>query len=349
MVVQMPAHAAGDTRAAMPRSTTISMRCSASSTYSSTPLLCSVSHTRSWLNSWRARMAASSPPSTASGWSRDSMATRTSPWWPRSPAAMAAVISSSKLAGKRRRSWNQPSNVFASTRCMRVMSPAPRGTAAAAPAAAQSAAAETTETAPAATADRAPAAGRQQHHDAAHHRAEHAGADGNQQPQQAANQRAAQRHPYQRMRPAQHAAQEDRGEQRDHQHALQPEAAILARRPFHRWRQWLAVNQLGQRADGVVDAAEIVARAELRRDVLADDARVGGVGDRALQAITDLDAHAPVVLGDEQQDAVIGALAADLVGFGDRQRVLLDRLLAGAAHHQHHQLRTLGLFQRHQL
>src|SRR6185312_2410267 len=324
---QIASHSPGATRAAMPRSATISMRCSASNTYSNTPLLCSVSHTRNWPNAWRARAAASSPPSTANGSSRDSIATHTSPWCVCSPAAIAAVISSSKAAGKRRRSWNQPSNRFASRRCMRAISPAPRGTAAAeaAAATAETAATEppapaaeatttkTAEAAPATATHRAPGSARQQHEDAPHHRTEYAGARRNQQPQQSPDDRTAHRGAHQRMRAAEHAAQEDSRKQRDHEYALEPRTVLLPRRAPHRRRQRFAFDQLGQRADRVADAAEVVAGAELGRDVFADDARVGRVGDRAFQPVTHLDAHGTVIFCDQQQHAVIGALAADLV------------------------------------
>src|SRR6185437_9029715 len=288
---QIASHSPGATRAAMPRSATISMRRSASNTYSNTPLLCSVSHTRNWPNAWRARAAASSPPSTANGSSRDSIATHTSPLCVCSPVAIAAVISSSKAAGKRRRSWNQPSNRFASRRCMRAISPAPRGTAAAeaAAATAETAATEPAEAAPATATHRAPGSARQQHEDATHHRTEYAGARRNQQPQQSADDRTAHRGAHQRMRAAEHAAQEDSRKQRDHEYALEPRTVLLPRRAPHRRRQRFAFDQLGQRADRVADAAEVVAGAELGRDVFADDARVGRVGDRAFQPVTYLD------------------------------------------------------------
>src|SRR6185312_12994905 len=338
---QIASHSPGATRAAMPRSATISMRCSASSTYSNTPLLCSVSHTRNWLKAWRARVAASSPPNTANGSSRDSIATHTSPLFVCSPAAIAAVISSSKAAGKRRRSWNQPSNKSASRRCMRAISPAPRGTAAAEAAAAtaetaaaevtataaeaaaataetaapettattaEAAPAKTAEAAPAAATDRAPGPARQQHEHAPHHRAEHAGARRNQQPQQPTDDRATHRGAHQRMRAAEHAAQEDSRKQRDHEDALEPRTMLLPRRATHRCRQRFALDQLGQRTDRVADAAEVIAAAEFGRDVLADDARIGRVGDRAFQPVTHLDAHGTIIFCDQQQHAVVGAL-----------------------------------------
>ena len=51
---------------------------------------------------------------------------------------------------------------------------------------------------------------------------------------------------------------------------------------------------------------------ELRRDVLVDDALGGDVGERAFEAVADLDAQRAVVLGDDEQRAVVDLLAADL-------------------------------------
>ena len=52
----------------------------------------------------------------------------------------------------------------------------------------------------------------------------------------------------------------------------------------------------------------------------------GDVGQRAFQAVADLDAQLAVVLGDDEQRAVVDLLAADLPGLRDAQRILLDGL-----------------------
>ena len=66
--------------------------------------------------------------------------------------------------------------------------------------------------------------------------------------------------------------------------------------------------------------------------------RDGDVGQRALEAVADLDAHLPVVLGDEEQRAVVLALAADLPLLGDADRIGLDRLRLRRRHDQHDEL-----------
>ena len=53
------------------------------------------------------------------------------------------------------------------------------------------------------------------------------------------------------------------------------------------------------------------------------------VGDLVLQAVADLDPDLPVVGHDEQDQAVVQALAADLPGLEGLDRVLLDGIAAG--------------------
>ena len=82
--------------------------------------------------------------------------------------------------------------------------------------------------------------------------------------------------------------------------------------------------------------------AEFRRDDLVDDAPRGDVGQRAFQAVADLDAQLAVVLGDHQQRAVVDLLAPDLPGLGDADRELLDRLGLRGRHDQHRDLAALA-------
>ena len=77
---------------------------------------------------------------------------------------------------------------------------------------------------------------------------------------------------------------------------------------------------------------------EVRRDRFADDPARRHVGQHALEAVADFDAHALVVLGDEEDRAVVLALLTDLPGLGDAQRVLLDRLRLGGRHDQDDEL-----------
>ena len=52
----------------------------------------------------------------------------------------------------------------------------------------------------------------------------------------------------------------------------------------------------------------------------------GGIGQRAFQAVAHLDAQRAIVLGDQQQRAVVGLRAPELPGLGHADRVLLDGL-----------------------
>ena len=90
------------------------------------------------------------------------------------------------------------------------------------------------------------------------------------------------------------------------------------------------------------NAAGEIAGLEFRRDDFVDDAPRGGVGERAFEAVADLDAQMAVVLGDDEQRAVVDLLAPDLPGFGDADRELLDGLLARRRHDQHRDLAALA-------
>ena len=61
--------------------------------------------------------------------------------------------------------------------------------------------------------------------------------------------------------------------------------------------------------------------AKRRRDRVVDDAAGREVGHRAFERLRDLDAHAAVVLRDDDSSAVADVLAADLPGVGDALRV----------------------------
>ena len=81
-------------------------------------------------------------------------------------------------------------------------------------------------------------------------------------------------------------------------------------------RQRLA---LGNRGDDAVhagiDPGRELALAEQRRHVFGNDPARCGVGQHALEAVSHLDAHLLVVLRDQEQRAVILALAPDLPFF----------------------------------
>jgi hypothetical protein len=69
----------------------------------------------------------------------------------------------------------------------------------------------------------------------------------------------------------------------------------------------------------------------------------------AASGIAHLDTHAPVVLRDQQQYAIVDALAANLIRSGDLQGIIFEIIRLRAADHQHHQLRALLFLQRGQL
>jgi hypothetical protein len=78
--------------------------------------------------------------------------------------------------------------------------------------------------------------------------------------------------------------------------------------------------------------------AKRRRDVLGDDAPRGDVGKHALEPVADLDPHLPVVLRDQEQRAVVLALAPDLPLLGNADRICLDRFRLRRRHDQHGEL-----------
>ncbi len=69
-----------------------------------------------------------------------------------------------------------------------------------------------------------------------------------------------------------------------------------------------------------------IALTETRHDIFFDDAFRLNIADRALKAVANLDTHRPVILGHQQQDTIVHALAPQLPGFGDSNRILFDSL-----------------------
>ncbi|AZK87660.1 hypothetical protein BO993_12150 [Xanthomonas oryzae pv. oryzae] len=116
-----------------------------------------------------------------------------------------------------------------------------------------------------------------------------------------------------------------------------------------RRRQGLTLDQAGQRRGCGTDAAGVIALTEAWRQILLDDAVRRDVGNGTFQAVTRLDAHAAVVLGHQQQHAVVHALAADLPLVEHALGVLLDRFGLRGRHDQDLQLRALALLQGQRL
>ena len=81
--------------------------------------------------------------------------------------------------------------------------------------------------------------------------------------------------------------------------------------------------------------------------VLVDDAIGGRVGQRALEAVADLDAHLAVVLARRAAATPSSTLlAAELPVLDDADRILLDLLGLRGRHDQHRDLAALALLER---
>lgn len=145
---------------------------------------------------------------------------------------------------------------------------------------------------------------------------------------------------YQQRHPAESAEQECDSQGLPYRAGLQ--------RVARRRRQRLAVDQSYQALRRRFQAAGVVLLTERRGHVFADDPPGIDVGDRSFQAITDFDAHAPIVLRHQHQDAVIDPLAPQLPRLEDPRRIGLDAVRIGAGHHQDRYLGTLPGLQRGQ-
>ena len=111
-----------------------------------------------------------------------------------------------------------------------------------------------------------------------------------------------------------HAPENRAADQRENeQERQQREEArhVLRGRTQFRRGQWLAFDHAHDAIDARIDAAVIIAALELRHDVLLDDAIRRGIRQRALDAVTHLDAHATIVQRDDDDRAVVDPLAAE--------------------------------------
>ncbi len=124
-------------------------------------------------------------------------------------------------------------------------------------------------------------------------------------------------------------------------------AATLLRRRGQRF----AVDQAREIGHRAAQSVVVAALAKSRDDRLGDHALGERVRNRPLEPVADFDAHLAVVLGDQHEHAVVDRLPIDLSaaeppGFGDADRVLLDRLRRGRADHQDRDLRALARLDR---
>ena len=147
--------------------------------------------------------------------------------------------------------------------------------------------------------------------------------------------------------PAKHASQdtaaEDRNQQPEHDQRFDVDA-VAARRAALGGRQRFARQFRFYGSHRRKDSADQVTAAKRRRHALLDDALGDRVGYRTFEAAADLDPHAPVVEGDQDQHAVVHAAAPDLPLVDDPNRIGLDRLRAGRAHDQHRDLTAVFRF-----
>ena len=115
--------------------------------------------------------------------------------------------------------------------------------------------------------------------------------------------------------------------------------------PRLRRGQLLAVDYSDDPVDACGNAAGKIPAPESRRDDFIDDALGGDVVKRAFKAVADLDAKFAVVLGNNQQCAVVDLLAPDLPGLGDPDRILLDGFRRRRRHDQHRDLAAFPRFE----
>ena len=98
----------------------------------------------------------------------------------------------------------------------------------------------------------------------------------------------------------------------------------------------------GQRGDDVVDAARDaaveIAGLESGRDGVRNDDAGDGVGQRALKAVADLDAHPPLLRRDQKERAVVVFGVAQFPGAKQPIGVRLDLLAVERGHGRHDEL-----------
>ena len=107
-----------------------------------------------------------------------------------------------------------------------------------------------------------------------------------------------------------------------------------------RWQRF-AVDEADEALDPGADAAVEVALLQIGHDDFSDDAIGDGVRDHALETVAYLYAQRPVILGDQQQGAVVDAFSAELPGFRDADAVLLDRFGLRGGDDEHRDLAAL--------
>ena len=98
-------------------------------------------------------------------------------------------------------------------------------------------------------------------------------------------------------------------------------------------------EQRHDRRDAALDAAVVIVVLELGRHLVADDAARDRIGQRALEAVADLDAHLAILGRHDHQHAVVLALSAR-ASTRRRRRLAYSSTLSPSdrGHRQHHDL-----------
>ena len=96
-----------------------------------------------------------------------------------------------------------------------------------------------------------------------------------------------------------------------------------------------AVDEAHHAVDAGIYALIEITVFQVRHDDVADDAFAGDVGQHAFETVADLNPQRAVILGDQEQGAIVHALAAELPLLGHAHRVLLYAFRLGGRHQQH--------------
>ena len=149
------------------------------------------------------------------------------------------------------------------------------------------------------------------------------------------------------QRAPQHAARHQRDDQQYRRDAFQ--VAAFLRGALGRRRQRFTVDEPHDAVGSLGNAAVVVPFAEPGRNDLVQDAIGGGVVQHAFQAVAHLYPHPSIVLGDQEQHAIVHVLAAGFPGLGHPQRILLDALGRGAGNDKDGKLAALAFLEVAQL
>src|SRR5262245_30984778 len=101
-------------------------------------------------------------------------------------------------------------------------------------------------------------------------------------------------------------------------------------------------DPLVDRVHGGLEPGRVALLAEARRERLADDLGGGGVRQRRLEPVADLDAHLPVLDEQDEQDTVVERLRAETPLLEEPVRDVLDALPVERFEHRDRHLRPGG-------